>query len=235
MSEHGPWDGEPAPPRRDEVAERILALVRRRELQPGDALPTEAELGRVLRASRSSVREALRILQARDQVEVRHGQGTFVGPMGLAPLTAMLATRAQLAPGARPDAVAELRAVLTAVESAAAEDLVAAAAEDRDRLVDLAAGIRATALAGEPVERQCRELHRVLLLPVRGRLVGELAEALWAAAVSVAATAGEPEAFPGWRAAAVGEVHESLAAAVSCGSGQDLRAALRELYLGPGG
>lgn len=74
----------------------IKSLILRDNLVPGDPLPTEAVLEKELGVSRSSVREAIRKLEALDIVEVRHGSGTFVGQMSLQPMTQTLALRASL-------------------------------------------------------------------------------------------------------------------------------------------
>lgn len=47
------------------VAERLGELISERGLRPGDPLPTERELMRTYRVGRSSVREALRMLESR--------------------------------------------------------------------------------------------------------------------------------------------------------------------------
>lgn len=62
----------------DAVREQIVAAINRGEYEPGDKLPSEADLGAALGVSRVSVREALRSLQAIDLVEIRHGRGSFV-------------------------------------------------------------------------------------------------------------------------------------------------------------
>lgn len=60
------------------IAEQIQALIAERRLKEGDRLPSEAELARLLRVSRPSLREALKTLAAVGLVEIRHGQGTYV-------------------------------------------------------------------------------------------------------------------------------------------------------------
>lgn len=56
-----------------QLQERIL-----KDLLPGDTLPSERELVRMLGVSRSSVREAVHSLQIIGLLEVRHGVGTVV-------------------------------------------------------------------------------------------------------------------------------------------------------------
>jgi len=48
------------------------------DLKPGDRLPSERELGNQFGVSRTSVREAIRVLAFKGLVEVNHGRGTFV-------------------------------------------------------------------------------------------------------------------------------------------------------------
>jgi GntR family transcriptional repressor for pyruvate dehydrogenase complex len=64
------------------LKERVLSELRRAIeqglLRPGDQLPSERELSEQLSVSRSTVREAIQLLEALGVVEVRHGSGTFV-------------------------------------------------------------------------------------------------------------------------------------------------------------
>ncbi len=60
------------------VIERIKQALINDELAPGDFLPSEAELTRNLGVGKSSVREAIKMLQAMGILEVRRGQGTRV-------------------------------------------------------------------------------------------------------------------------------------------------------------
>lgn len=60
------------------VADQIERHIAGNGLRPGDRLPGERELCELLGVSRASVREALRSLQTRGMVGVRHGKGVFV-------------------------------------------------------------------------------------------------------------------------------------------------------------
>lgn len=59
-------------------AELIKGLIVSGQLKPGDALPPERDLAVMLKISRPSLREALRILVAMNVLTARHGGGTYV-------------------------------------------------------------------------------------------------------------------------------------------------------------
>lgn len=63
------------------ISEKMLDLLRQKELQPGDKLPPERELAEMLGVSRPSLREALRALSIMKIVEVRQGDGTYVSEL----------------------------------------------------------------------------------------------------------------------------------------------------------
>jgi GntR family transcriptional repressor for pyruvate dehydrogenase complex len=67
----------------DAIVERIVEYVRSSHLEPGDKLPGEYELIRILGVSRMSVREALRSLAATGLIEPQAGLGTFVAKPSL--------------------------------------------------------------------------------------------------------------------------------------------------------
>lgn len=62
----------------DIVAERIERLIIDGILKTGDPLPSERRLCEKLGASRSALREGLRVLRGLGIIETRHGQGSFV-------------------------------------------------------------------------------------------------------------------------------------------------------------
>lgn len=73
----------PTAPRRPggrvaDVVDNLAASIRDAALQPGDKLPTEAELMARFGVSRTVVRESISKLQASGLVETRHGIGSFV-------------------------------------------------------------------------------------------------------------------------------------------------------------
>ncbi|MBS1885846.1 MAG: GntR family transcriptional regulator [Actinobacteria bacterium] len=61
-----------------QLVDRLRALIRDEDLQPGDKLPSEPELAARFGAARGSVREALKLLEQDGTVDVRHGLGRFV-------------------------------------------------------------------------------------------------------------------------------------------------------------
>jgi DNA-binding FadR family transcriptional regulator len=70
------------------VVDHISGLIRDGRVAPGEKVPSEAEIIRVLGVSRTVVREAMSHLQASGLVETRQGVGTFAlaraaQPMGL--------------------------------------------------------------------------------------------------------------------------------------------------------
>ena len=57
------------------VADQLETAIRRGELKPGDPLPKEHELAEMFAAGRTTVREALRVLEEKGLLEVRVGAG----------------------------------------------------------------------------------------------------------------------------------------------------------------
>jgi GntR family transcriptional regulator, transcriptional repressor for pyruvate dehydrogenase complex len=58
------------------VAERLLGLISSRQLGPGDTIPSERELVELYRVGRSSIREALRMLESKGVIR-SGGNGSF--------------------------------------------------------------------------------------------------------------------------------------------------------------
>jgi len=62
----------------EKVANNITKLITDQEINSGDKLPNEIELAKQLSVSRSTVREAIKLLVSRNILEIRRGRGTYV-------------------------------------------------------------------------------------------------------------------------------------------------------------
>ncbi|MBE5995745.1 MAG: FadR family transcriptional regulator [Lachnospiraceae bacterium] len=60
------------------AADQISQLIIDRQLSAGDKLPNEFELAAYLHVGRGTVREAVKLLVARNVLEIRRGKGTFI-------------------------------------------------------------------------------------------------------------------------------------------------------------
>ena len=64
------------------IVDQILAGIESGALRPGEPLPAERTLASELNVSRSSVREAIRVLEHAGVLDVRTGSGTYVAEAG---------------------------------------------------------------------------------------------------------------------------------------------------------
>ncbi len=62
----------------DQVFEEIKKMIRDENYIPGDKFHSENELTSILKVSRSSIREAIRLLELSGLVTVKHGKGIYV-------------------------------------------------------------------------------------------------------------------------------------------------------------
>ena len=60
------------------VINNIKESLLSQQIMPGEKLPSEMELGKLLSVSRGSIREAMKILAAFGIIEIRRGDGTYV-------------------------------------------------------------------------------------------------------------------------------------------------------------
>ncbi|PKF69379.1 GntR family transcriptional regulator [Corynebacterium mastitidis] len=158
--------------------EGIKEYIRSNQLAPGDMLPSEATLCEQLGYSRSSVREAMRILSTLDIVEVRHGYGTYVSQMSLEPLVNGLIFRTVLEAERSFDGLIALVDAREALDISLGHQLIDALDEDtEEKLRGLAEKMRAQREQGEPFSEQDQEFHNELMSKVSNPLIQELTEA----------------------------------------------------------
>lgn len=62
----------------DKTSHKLKKYIADKSLVPGDKLPNEYELSTILDAGRNTVREAVRVLAARNILTIKQGAGTFI-------------------------------------------------------------------------------------------------------------------------------------------------------------
>jgi GntR family transcriptional regulator, transcriptional repressor for pyruvate dehydrogenase complex len=135
-------------PQYERIAELIQGYIAEHQLQPGDRLPTEQELGEQLGVSRTIVRDAVKMLTPLGVLRTRRGSGIYVGQTAEIPQLPMLNSSSPVPPehmrelfefrrfqemqtaslAAQRITVAELKSL----EQCLAENREAAKSEDRD-------------------------------------------------------------------------------------------------------
>jgi DNA-binding FadR family transcriptional regulator len=158
----------------------IMELILDRDLEAGDALPTENELCVALGVGRNTLRESLKVLQALGVIEIRHGFGMFVAPSNFEALADGLMFRARLSlrhHGLEALQLVDVRQALesglisSAMDVMTAEDLAAVEASVV-RMEELAA-------AGEPFVEADSDFHSRLFAPLNNELLLNLLGVFW--------------------------------------------------------
>jgi DNA-binding FadR family transcriptional regulator len=168
----------PGRPRRlyEQIAAQVLELAQDRDLKPGDRLPNERELARLLGASRPSIREAMIALETTGIVEVRTGDGSFV--------RAVLATTRPLAgvipvdPGPGPQEQFQARKVIEPVLAAmAAVQATDAEIDQLQACVDEMADVYPS--LGDFDDKLGHRFHVELARAARNSILASVVQAMW--------------------------------------------------------
>ncbi|WP_165241131.1 FadR/GntR family transcriptional regulator [Corynebacterium lizhenjunii] len=162
------------------VLEGIKGYIRDNGLGPGQPLPTEPAFAELLGVSRSSVREAMRVLATLDIVDIRHGYGTVVGNMSLAPLVDGMLLRLTLN---RADGIAGLEDIVQtriALDKLCAPELVEhfsthSTAALRQIVTDMARRFA----QGQSFGPEDLRFHQELSAGLRNHFIRDLILALW--------------------------------------------------------
>ena len=158
------------------VMERIKEAIFNKELKSGDYLPSEAELTKSLGVSKSSVREAVKMLQALGVAEVRRGQGTIIRDRASEDYISPMIFQLMLDNG-YPEDLVELRLMfepafsVMAMERATEEDI----GKIRKRLEEFEASIR----SGTQVAEDDIAFHLAILHATKNPLVIKIGETIF--------------------------------------------------------
>jgi len=169
-----------APVRKDSVVSLVIDRVKdallRKELKPGDYLPSETELTRNLGVSKSSVREAIKMLQAMGVLEVRRGQGTLIRQHpGLDCISPMLFQL--IVENGYPADLVELRLMFEPAFSVMAMER--ASPKDRDRIRQAMERLESAVRAGTQAAEDDIAFHLAILQATRNPLVVRIGETIF--------------------------------------------------------
>ncbi|MEU8567951.1 FadR/GntR family transcriptional regulator [Streptomyces pathocidini] len=163
-----------------DIQERIKKLIVDRRLPSGAPLPTETDLMELFGVSRNSVREALKALQAMGIVEIRHGFGTYVGPMSMAPMIEGLTFRTVAGHYRGEDSLLQLLELREAVETGLIARLAGRVpAADLAELDALVSRMEEEAAGGAVRADTDRAFHAALYRGLDNLLLSEVLEAFW--------------------------------------------------------
>lgn len=207
--------------RSDHVRDQLEGAILREEYAAGDRLPAERELAEAFGVSRVSVREGVRSLEAVGLVEVRHGNGIFVGDLsqrGRGELRRWLEMH-------REEALDLLR-VRGALDELAAEE--AAARGDPEALARTRSAHEAFAAAAAAADPDLGELtlrdvafHEAIAQASGSTLLADVLCDLHEHLADVRRVSFEPRERP----AASAVEHATILAAILAGDGEAARAA----------
>jgi GntR family transcriptional repressor for pyruvate dehydrogenase complex len=161
------------------IATHVRELIETKQLHPGERLPPERDLARMLGVSRVPIREAMRTLAAQGLVEIRRGQGMFVASDSVDATVDQL-TNALLK---QRDVLAELFAVRRLLEPASAQ-WAAARREPEDvarlerLLADMAAAGERTPPDYETIGERDTQLHVEIAAAADNRVLLRIMQAI---------------------------------------------------------
>lgn len=155
------------------VSEGLKQYIVENGLKPGEKLPSERDLVKILNVSRSILREALRILESSGVLSIRHGEGAFVqSDNNLSSLFEHLFFLWKLGDKKRSDLL-ELRRMF---EMAAIEETVRRAGEDDLNVLEQSALRMQDAVETKSIQDADIEFHRALLRTTNNELFVQMTE-----------------------------------------------------------
>jgi len=204
----------------EHIVEQIESAIFDGRLRSGDRLPPERELVRQFSASRVAVREALRTLEHRGLIDVRHGSsgGHFVRDMDAGLLRRDFTTLLRLG----RISMAHLGEARLGIEPEVAR-LAAERATDVDvkKLREVVDQRGAVAVTGQSARALDTGFHRLIAAAAKNPVHALLIDALMGLEAEVAAPAMSDDDH-----AHIGAAHETILAAIAGRRPEDARAAM---------
>lgn len=208
-------DIEPVEPAYRQVADRLRELVLSGELQPGERLPSETDLSTMFDVSRSTVREALRVLSSTDLITTRRGVtgGSFIAHPAPGDVAEYLEMSFNLLTGTQVVTVSELLEARALLEVPAAR--LAAERHDPDDLRRLTEALEEEHAAITDSFEGRRRFHERMLEASGNGLLSMLTQPLFTTLRSRFLRDRVPQAF--WEQ--VIEDHQDIHEQISQGDG----------------
>ncbi|MGH3756730.1 FadR/GntR family transcriptional regulator [Actinophytocola sp.] len=220
MTSEAAWE----PVRRVRTHEQVLEQIERKildgSLRPGQKLPSERELVAALGVSRTSVREALRALEAMGIVEARTGSGPDAGSVITSQSTTALTNLLRLHIALAQISLADLVEIRVQLERNAARAAASThTPEDLKRLAALIDAMRATGEEYREFNALDAEFHVGITRISGNALAADLMQALRGAVESEMAAAFAR--LSDWRSVAdsLATEHEGILRAIEKGDG----------------
>jgi len=160
------------------VRDYIIEYILENNLNPGDQLPPETQLVGQLGLGRSSIREAVKILQSIGIIEVRHGSGLFVRENNFDPIREIIGY------GLRFDnrTLKEITEIRLLLEKAAIEEVVRKIGpRDIATLEEVLVSWQRRIDSGEDHLQADKEFHRALYSSLDNVMLLKLLEEFWVA------------------------------------------------------
>lgn len=225
---HGALDGLAVTrlrPAYQQVAEQLRELILSGSLVPGDRLPPEGELAANFGVSRSTVREALRVLASRDLVYTKRGTtgGTFVLQVEFDQVSDYLETSIGLLSGSKAVTVADMLEARELLEVPSAA--LAAERRGEDHLAAMQAAIEREMVSRGRSGRfaEHRTFHQIIVEASGNGLLGMMTEPVFRVLQAKFLSSDVPASF--WQH--VDHDHETILGAIQDGDGTAAADAMR--------
>lgn len=211
----------------EQVLERIRAHAAEKSLSAGDRLPSERELAARLGVSRTSVKQALVVLEAQGLIDIRHGGGAYLttGQLDAAQVGTTQAEDAQVEELVeRRHRLPEVFEAREALETKLAELAAQRRTKtDLETIEDALAYMNAEIKRGEPGIEGDRRFHEAVTAAAKSELLAEFMNSI---ATQIAESRNESLRQPGRPSRSLTQ-HHKIAEAIRMSDPKAAAAAMR--------